>query len=79
MAQATDTSWMYISLRAVQGQTRIDSDQLSCFCHGGAWGQGAKWQYAVLGAYLASRGYVTVLVSYSLYPQVEVQTMVAEI
>jgi acetyl esterase/lipase len=40
------------------------------FFHGGTWSAGRKSQYAFVGATLASRGYVTVIPDYRLFPQV---------
>jgi acetyl esterase/lipase len=40
------------------------------FFYGGSWTMGRKAQYAFMGAALASRGYVTVIPDYRLYPQV---------
>jgi acetyl esterase/lipase len=40
------------------------------FFYGGSWSMGRKAQYAFIGAALASRGYVTVIPDYRLYPEV---------
>jgi acetyl esterase/lipase len=40
------------------------------FFYGGSWTMGRKSQYAFVGAALATRGYVTVIPDYRLYPEV---------
>ncbi|KAH7280613.1 hypothetical protein KP509_36G005800 [Ceratopteris richardii] len=49
------------------------------FVHGGAWASGSKELFAHLGAYLAHFGVVTVLVQYSLFPQVMAWEQVREV
>lgn len=40
------------------------------FFYGGSWSEGKKSDYAFVGAALATRGYVTVIPDYRIYPEV---------
>jgi acetyl esterase/lipase len=48
------------------------------FFYGGSWTMGRKSQYAFIGAALATRGYVTVIPDYRLFPQVRFPTFVED-
>jgi acetyl esterase/lipase len=50
------------------------SHPIVVFFYGGSWTMGGKSHYAFVGAALASRGYVTVIPDYRLYPQVRFPT-----
>jgi prenylcysteine alpha-carboxyl methylesterase len=47
------------------------------FVHGGVWSTGERWQYGLLGDALASLGIVVCVMSYTLYPEALVDTMVS--
>jgi acetyl esterase/lipase len=49
---------------------RADHLPIVVFFYGGSWTSGRKANYAFVGAALASRGFVTVIPDYRLYPQV---------
>ncbi|KAH6557434.1 hypothetical protein KP509_1Z115400 [Ceratopteris richardii] len=49
------------------------------FVHGGSWASGSKELFAHLGAYLAHRGVITVLVQYTLFPEVLALQQVQEV
>jgi len=44
--------------------------RLSYFFHGGSWKKGSKDDYRFVGQAFASKGYVTVIANYRLYPEV---------
>lgn len=48
------------------------------FFHGGAWQKGDKNRYRFIGQAFASRGYVTVVANYRLYPQVHYPVFMAD-
>lgn len=52
---------------------------VACFVHGGVWAVGDRWQYAPLGQSLAEAGVVTVIPSYTLFPQALIPQMVSEV
>jgi acetyl esterase/lipase len=54
---------------------------LVCFVHGGSWGQGAPWQYALLARrFLEDGGASRVAIArYRLFPEGDVDTMVADV
>lgn len=50
------------------------------FVHGGAWSFGHKWQYGLVGEYLASSlGFLVAVVNYRTYPTGHVQHMVEDV
>ena len=49
------------------------------FLHGGAWSYGHKWQYALVGQYLATHGFLVAIVSYRTFPHGSVVEMVEDI
>lgn len=49
---------------------QADNLPIVVFFYGGTWTMGRKSHYAFVGAALASRGFVTVIPDYRLYPQV---------
>lgn len=50
------------------------------FVHGGAWSFGHKWQYGLVGEYLASTlGVLVAVVNYRTYPMGHVQDMVEDV
>lgn len=49
------------------------------FMHGGAWSFGHKWQYALVGEYLATQGFVVAIVNYRTFPNGSVMDMVEDI
>lgn len=49
------------------------------FCHGGVWATGAKWHYSPMATRLAQAGVITAVMQYSLYPEVLIPHMVAEV
>ena len=51
---------------------------LVVFFHGGSWTMGRKSQYAFMGAALATRGYITVIPDYRLYPEVRFPNFVED-
>ena len=50
---------------------------LLVFFYGGNWERGAKADYAFVGQAFASRGYVTAIPDYRLYPQVRYPAFLA--
>ncbi|MBS0420333.1 MAG: alpha/beta hydrolase [Proteobacteria bacterium] len=48
------------------------------FFHGGSWTTGEKSQYEFMGAALATRGYITVVPNYRLYPEARFPTFVED-
>src|SRR4051812_33617696 len=51
-------------------RTADGSTPVIVFIYGGNWDSGSKAQYAFAGAALASKGFVTVIPDYRVYPQV---------
>lgn len=51
--------------------TEAKNAPLILFFYGGSWQSGSKDQYRFLGQALASKGYVTAVADYRLYPQVQ--------
>src|SRR4051794_26001954 len=49
---------------------RLEGAPIVVFLYGGGWDSGRRQDYRFVGASLASRGYVTVVPDYRLYPQV---------
>ena len=49
------------------------------FVHGGAWAFGHKWQYTLIGEYLARQGFLVAVMSYRTYPHGSVDEMVQDI
>lgn len=50
------------------------------FVHGGSWGQGAPWQYALLARRLLEAGALRVgIVRYRLFPEGDVHSMVSDV
>lgn len=49
------------------------------FMHGGAWSFGHKWQYALVGEYLATQGFLVAVVNYRTFPAGSVMDMVEDI
>lgn len=45
------------------------------FVHGGVWASGEKWHYAPMATRLVQEGYVVVVPSYTLYPDVRTCSM----
>ncbi|GLE08116.1 hypothetical protein PINS_up019078 [Pythium insidiosum] len=41
---------------------------LLLFVHGGAWSFGHKWQYGLVGKYLAKHGFLVAVINYRTYP-----------
>ncbi len=53
---------------------------LVLYVHGGSWGQGAPWNYALMAERLLASGASAVAIAqYTLFPRGDVDTMVAEI
>ena len=48
------------------------------FFYGGSWNQGERAQYGFVGAALASRGMLTLVADYRLYPEVRFPTFLAD-
>jgi acetyl esterase/lipase len=49
------------------------------FMHGGAWSFGHKWQYALVGEYLAAQGFVVAVLNYRTFPRGSVADMVEDV
>jgi hypothetical protein len=58
------------------GTQAIESQPVVLFVHGGVWSSGERWQYCLLGDTLASAGIIACVMSYTLYPDALVGTMV---
>ena len=58
------------SVDAGRGTVSSGGTPVALFCHGGIWAHGERWHYAPLAARLAQAGVLTIVMSYSLYPQV---------
>lgn len=52
---------------------------VALFCHGGIWAHGERWHYAPLASRLAQAGVLTIVMSYSLYPEVLAPQQVIEV
>lgn len=53
------------------GVSAVDSTQkrpVVVFVHGGAWSFGHKWQYALVGEFLAAQGALVAVVNYRTFP-----------
>lgn len=55
---------MFIPDRIVAGSPVV------VFFYGGSWKRGEKWKYGFVGHSLSSKGYITVIPDYRLYPEV---------
>ncbi|CAH0478850.1 unnamed protein product [Peronospora belbahrii] len=49
------------------------------FMHGGAWSFGHKWQYALVGKYLATQGFQVVVMNYRTFPNGSVMDMIEDV
>ncbi|KAF1793155.1 Alpha/Beta hydrolase fold [Phytophthora cactorum] len=49
------------------------------FMHGGAWSFGHKWQYALVGEYLATQGFLAAVINYRTFPNGSVVDMIEDI
>lgn len=49
------------------------------FLHGGGWAFGHKWQYALVGEYLATQGFLVAVVSYRTFPTGSVVDMIEDV
>ncbi|KAG6591090.1 isoprenylcysteine alpha-carbonyl methylesterase ICMEL1 [Phytophthora cinnamomi] len=49
------------------------------FVHGGAWSFGHKWQYALVGEFLASQGFLVAVINYRTFPSGSVLDMVEDV
>ncbi|KAH7464892.1 hypothetical protein PRIC1_005511 [Phytophthora ramorum] len=49
------------------------------FMHGGAWSFGHKWQYALVGEYLSTQGFLVAVVNYRTFPNGSVVDMIEDI
>eukprot|EP00644_Phytophthora_capsici_P001599 jgi/Phyca11/531333/estExt2_fgenesh1_pm.C_PHYCAscaffold_1120002 len=49
------------------------------FMHGGAWSFGHKWQYALVGEYLATQGFLVAVINYRTFPNGSVVDMIEDI
>jgi hypothetical protein len=49
------------------------------FVHGGAWSFGHKWQYGLVGHYLAKHGFLVGVINYRTYPTGNVQDQVQDV
>jgi len=49
---------------------------VALFVHGGVWSAGDRWHYAPMGRRLAEEGVVTMVASYPLYPEVQVEAQI---
>jgi hypothetical protein len=69
-----------MDLYGVETPTRSSSHKdVILFIHGGAWSFGHKWQYGVVGEYLATKGFLVGVVNYRTYPTGAVQDQVDDI
>lgn len=48
------------------------------FMHGGAWSFGHKWQYALVGEYLATQGFLVAVINYRTFPNGSVVDMIED-
>jgi len=61
---------------------KLDTNNLKpivIFIHGGAWVKGDKYNFIEVGASLARNGYVAFLPNYTLFPEGNIEDMVADI
>ncbi|RLN15235.1 hypothetical protein BBJ28_00008218 [Nothophytophthora sp. Chile5] len=49
------------------------------FVHGGAWSFGHKWQYGLVGEYLATQGLLVAVINYRTFPTGSVVDMVEDV
>ncbi|KAG7397306.1 hypothetical protein PHYBOEH_000951 [Phytophthora boehmeriae] len=49
------------------------------FVHGGAWSFGHKWQYGLVGEYLATQGFLVAVINYRTYPHGSIADMVQDV
>ncbi|RLN65708.1 hypothetical protein BBJ28_00006345 [Nothophytophthora sp. Chile5] len=49
------------------------------FVHGGAWAFGHKWQYGLVGEYLATQGILVAVINYRTFPTGSVVDMVEDV
>jgi acetyl esterase/lipase len=59
------------------GPHAVEQRPVALFVHGGVWSTGERWQYCLLGDTLASVGIIACVMSYTLYPEALVDTMVS--
>ena len=52
---------------------------VALFCHGGVWAHGERWHYAPMAERLAQAGVLTLVMSYSLYPEALAPQQAAEL
>jgi acetyl esterase/lipase len=64
----------------VYSEGGIPGGPIVLFVHGGSWGQGAPWQYALLARRLLEAGALRVgIVRYRLFPEGDVHSMVSDV
>ncbi|KAL7689402.1 putative alpha/beta hydrolase-3, glycosyltransferase, GlcNAc, nucleotide-diphospho-sugar transferase [Plasmopara halstedii] len=49
------------------------------FVHGGAWSFGHKWQYALVGEYLATQGVLVAVIDYRTFPNGSIVDMIEDV
>jgi acetyl esterase/lipase len=59
-----------LDVYAPKGASASAKNPIVVFFYGGSWTMGKRSEYAFVGAALATRGFVTVIPDYRLYPQV---------
>ncbi|HEX7946847.1 MAG TPA: alpha/beta hydrolase, partial [Phenylobacterium sp.] len=57
---------------------RAGTAPLAVFFYGGSWDSGRRQDYSWVGKALASRGFVTVIADYRLYPEVKYPDFLAD-
>ncbi|ETP52390.1 hypothetical protein F442_02587 [Phytophthora nicotianae P10297] len=60
------------------GETTVATPVL-VFMHGGAWSFGHKWQYALVGEYLATQGFLVAVINYRTFPNGSVLDMIEDV
>ncbi|KUF89038.1 hypothetical protein AM588_10002126 [Phytophthora nicotianae] len=60
------------------GETTVAKPVL-VFMHGGAWSFGHKWQYALVGEYLATQGFLVAVINYRTFPNGSVLDMIEDV
>ncbi|KAF4029235.1 alpha/beta hydrolase fold [Phytophthora infestans] len=61
-----------------QGET-TGAKPVLVFMHGGAWSFGHKWQYALVGEYLATQGFLVAVLDYRTFPYGSVVDMIEDV
>ncbi|KAG7381175.1 hypothetical protein PHYPSEUDO_006323 [Phytophthora pseudosyringae] len=72
-----------LDVYGVQGQEQetaaAGAKPVLVFMHGGAWSFGHKWQYALVGEYLATQGFLVAVMSYRTFPTGSVLDMIEDV